>query len=198
MKPFLFVLFVSNLLLNHGICRVVQIILEHNCDKEQPLLAKIIRVYAPYWFAVARCPPLTFRLVDLPGRKHTRKIALPFQSKKKNEVLFEEITEEEIFGGVTIASALDFNNVGLSVSIAQSGKEQFGPVKDLSPLGDTVLPVSIFYDIIAFSSSVCLLTTFHFVVRMGHWISMLLMVMATAYGFLFPQNLAHISLFLQR
>ncbi|KAE8055526.1 hypothetical protein FH972_012359 [Carpinus fangiana] len=116
--------------------RIVQIILEQNFDKERPLLAKVIRVYAPYWFAVVRCPPLTFRLLDLPGKKHTWKFSVPFQSKKTNEVLFEEITEEEIFEGHTIASALNFNTLGLSVSIAQSGEERFGPVKNLSPLGD--------------------------------------------------------------
>ncbi|XP_042953951.1 uncharacterized protein LOC122290372 isoform X2 [Carya illinoinensis] len=116
--------------------RIVQIILEQNDNKEQSLLAKIIRVYAPYWFEVTRCPPLTFRLVDLPGKKHTWKIALPIQSKDKKEVLYEEITEDELFGGHTIASAMNFNTLGLSVSIAQSGDERFGPVKDLSPLGD--------------------------------------------------------------
>ena len=140
----------SNVLLNYGTYRIVQIILEQNYDKERPLLAKVIRVYAPYWFAVVRCPPLTFRLLDLPGKKHTWKFSVPFQSKKTNEVLFEEITEEEIFEGHTIASALNFNTLGLSVSIAQSGEEQFGPVKNLSPLGDMVLPISILNDDIIF------------------------------------------------
>lgn len=140
----------SNVLLNYGTYRIVQIILEQNYDKERPLLEKIIRVYAPYWFAVVRCPPLTFRLLDLAGKKHTWKFSFPFQSKKTNEVLFEEITEEEIFEGHTIASALNFNTLGLSVSIAQSGEERFGPVKNLSPLGDMVLPISILYDDIIF------------------------------------------------
>ncbi|XP_037495569.1 uncharacterized protein LOC105636609 isoform X2 [Jatropha curcas] len=117
--------------------RIIQLILEQNYDKEQPLLAKVVRVYAPYWFSVARCPPLTCRLVDLSGKKHTRKIAFPFESKKSNEVILEEITEEEIYEGYTIASALNFNLLGLSVSIAQTGQEQhFGPVTDLSRLGD--------------------------------------------------------------
>ncbi|XP_050223282.1 uncharacterized protein LOC126673249 [Mercurialis annua] len=117
--------------------RIVQLLLEQNYDKERPPLAKIIRVYAPYWFAIARCPPLTYRLVDLAGKKYVRKIALPFDSKKSNEVILEEITEEEIFEGHTIASALNFNMLGLSVSIAQSGQDQqFGPTTDLSPLGD--------------------------------------------------------------
>ncbi|XP_059641926.1 uncharacterized protein LOC132283907 [Cornus florida] len=116
--------------------RIAQIILEQNHDKEQPLLAKIIRVYSPYWFSVARCPPLTFRLLDMTGRKETRKIALPFQSKKNNDIIFEEITEEEMYEGHTIASALNFKLLGLSVSITQSGEERFGPAKDLSPLGD--------------------------------------------------------------
>lgn len=137
----------------YGICRIVHIILEQNYNKEQLLLAKIIRVYAPYWFEVARCPPLTFRLVDLPGKKHTRKIALPIQSKDKKEVLYEEITEEELFGGHTIASAMNFNTLGLSMSIAQSGDERFGPVKDLSPLGDMVFPLSALFGAIIFYQS---------------------------------------------
>lgn len=72
------------------------------------------------------------------GKGHTRKISIPFQSKKNNKLILEEITEEEIHEGHTIASALNFKSLGLSVSISQSGKEQFGPVKDLSPLGDMV------------------------------------------------------------
>ncbi|XP_065619172.1 uncharacterized protein LOC112023786 [Quercus suber] len=115
--------------------RIVQVILEKNYDQEQPLLAKIVRVYAPYWFEVARCPPLTFRLLDLSGKKDTR-IGLHFLSKKRNEVLLEEITEEEIIEGCTLAPALNFNMLGLAVSISQSGQEHFGPVEDLSPLGD--------------------------------------------------------------
>ena len=120
-------------------CRIVQLILEQNYDKERPQLAKIIRVYAPYWFSIARCPPLTYRLVDLAGKKHARKIALPFESKRNGEVILGEITEEEIFEGYTIASALNFNTLGLSVSIAQTAEDQqFGNVSDLSPLGDMV------------------------------------------------------------
>ncbi|WCJ20748.1 hypothetical protein M5689_002962 [Euphorbia peplus] len=117
--------------------RIVQLILEQNYEKEQLLLAKTIRVYAPYWFSIARCPPLIYRLVDLTGRKNVRKIALPFESKRSSEVILGEITEEEIHEGYTIASALNFNFLGLSVSIAQNGEGQhFEPVSDLSSLGD--------------------------------------------------------------
>lgn len=127
------------MLANDGMCRIVQLILEQNYDKEHPLLAKTIKVYAPYWFSIARCPPLTLKLVDLVGKKHSQKIALPFQSKKINEEIIGEITEEEIYEGYTVASSLIFNLLGLSVSITQSGQEQhFGPVKDLSALGDMV------------------------------------------------------------
>lgn len=117
--------------------RIVQLVLDHNYDKEQPLLAKIIRVYAPYWFSITRCPPLRFRLVDLAEEKNPRKIALPFRSKRRDQEILGEITEEEIYEGHTIASALNFNLLGLSASITRSDQEQhFGPVKDLSPLGD--------------------------------------------------------------
>ncbi|KAA8522113.1 hypothetical protein F0562_012573 [Nyssa sinensis] len=116
--------------------RIAQIILEQNHNKEQSLLSKIIKVYSPYWFAIARCPPLTFRLLDMAARKQTRKIALPFKSRKNNEVNYEEITEEEIYEGHTIASALNFKLLGLSVSVSQSNEKQFGPIKNFSPLGD--------------------------------------------------------------
>ncbi|XP_047340404.1 uncharacterized protein LOC124943990 [Impatiens glandulifera] len=116
--------------------RVVQIILEQNDNKERPPLAKIIRVYSPYWITVAQCPPLTFRLLELSITREAHKTAFPFKSRKKNEVLVEEITDEEMCDGCSIASALDFTSLGLSMSIKQSSGDSFGPIKDLSPLAD--------------------------------------------------------------
>lgn len=120
-------------------CRVVQVIIDQNYDKEHPLLAKSIRVYAPYWLGVARCPPLRYRILDMAGKKRTQKISARFQTNRKNGSIFEEITEEEIYEGYTIASALNFNILALSVAVAQTGNEHFGPVKDLTPLGDMVM-----------------------------------------------------------
>lgn len=117
-------------------CRIVHLILEQNFDKDQPVLAKNIRVYAPYWVSIARCPQLKYRFINVGGVKSTRKLSFPFRSEKSNELSFEEITEEEIYDGYTIASALNFNMLGLSVSF--SSEEQFGPVKHLSSLGDMV------------------------------------------------------------
>ncbi|OIV92802.1 hypothetical protein TanjilG_00936 [Lupinus angustifolius] len=116
--------------------RVIQIILEQNYDKERPLLAKTIRVYAPCWLGAARCPPLTFRILDMSGKRRIPKIASHSLSDKKNGLIIEEITDEEIYDGYTIASTLNFNTLALSVAIAQSGNEHFGPVQDLYPLGD--------------------------------------------------------------
>ncbi|XP_043715720.1 uncharacterized protein LOC122664096 isoform X2 [Telopea speciosissima] len=115
--------------------RIVHVILEHNPDKEEHIVAEVVRVYAPYWIASARCPPLKYRLVDISGKRQKRNL-FPFSSKQSNEVIIEEITEEEMFEGHTIDSALNFKLLGLSVSISQSGKEHFGLVRDLSPLGD--------------------------------------------------------------
>ncbi|KAJ4957745.1 hypothetical protein NE237_024856 [Protea cynaroides] len=115
--------------------RIVHVILEQNPDKEQHIMAKVVRVYAPYWISSARCPPLKYRLVDRSEKRQKRNLFLPYPSKQNNEVILEEITEEEMFEGYTIDSALNFK-LGLSVSISQSGKEQFGPVKDLAPLGN--------------------------------------------------------------
>jgi vacuolar protein sorting-associated protein 13A/C len=116
--------------------RIAQVILEQNYDEQQIVLSKIIRVYAPFWFSIARCPSLTLRLLDLSGKKQTRKVGLPFRSKKNDEVVLDEVTEEEIYEGHTIASTLNFKLLGLSVSISQFGNQQHGPVKDLSALGD--------------------------------------------------------------
>ncbi|CAA0838075.1 pleckstrin homology (PH) domain-containing protein [Striga hermonthica] len=115
--------------------RIVQLILEHNNTNEHSLQPRIIKVYSPYWFGIARCPPLAFKLVDI-GAKRVKKNPLSFHTKRVKEVILEEITEEEMREGYTIASALNFKSLGLSASIGQSGGEQFGPVKDLTPLGD--------------------------------------------------------------
>ncbi|KAL3817950.1 hypothetical protein ACJIZ3_003855 [Penstemon smallii] len=114
--------------------RIVQIILELNHTNERPLEPKMIKVYSPYWLGIARCPPLSFRLIDAGVRK--RKNPLSFQTKRVKEVVLEEITDEDMLEGYTIAAALNFKSLGISASISQSGGEQFGPVRDLSPLGD--------------------------------------------------------------
>ncbi|TYI15495.1 hypothetical protein ES332_A08G190100v1 [Gossypium tomentosum] len=115
--------------------RIVQLVIEQNYDKEQTILSKTIRVYAPYWFSVSRCPPLTYRLVDIGGKKSTRKIRFPLRAKKENEGI-EEITDEEMYNGHTIASSLNFDLYGLCVAVTGPSNEHFGPVKDLSPLSD--------------------------------------------------------------
>ncbi|XVE65214.1 hypothetical protein DITRI_Ditri07aG0162900 [Diplodiscus trichospermus] len=116
--------------------RIVQLIIEQNYENERPMMSRTIRVYAPYWFSVSRCPPLTYRYVDVGGKTLKRKIGFPLHSRKTNEGIIEEITDEEMCGGHTIASALNFNLLGLCVAITEYGNEHFGPVKDLSPLGD--------------------------------------------------------------
>ncbi|XP_076943882.1 uncharacterized protein LOC143614277 [Bidens hawaiensis] len=116
--------------------RVVHVVLEQNFEVERPLAPKILRIYAPYWLTVARCPPLAFRLVDISSKKTKPKVLLPFKSKKIDEVILEEITEEEFHDGYTIASALNFKLLGMSASISDNGSDHFGDVKDLSALGD--------------------------------------------------------------
>lgn len=114
-------------------------VLEHNFENERPLAPKILRVYSPYWLTMARCPPLTFRLVDMSLKKSKSKVSLPFKSKKTNEVILEEITEEEFHDGYTIASALNFKLLGMSASVSDNGSDHFGDVRDLSALGDMVI-----------------------------------------------------------
>lgn len=98
----------------------------------------MIKIYAPIWFSIARDISLTLRLLDLPGNKKTKKVGLPFRNKKNDEVVPLEITEEDIYEGHTIASTMNFKLLGLSVSLSQSGNQQYGPAKDLSALGDMV------------------------------------------------------------
>lgn len=43
-----------------------------------------------------------------------------------------------MIAGCTVASGLNFDQLGLSVSIARQGEEEFGPVKDISPLKNMV------------------------------------------------------------
>ncbi|GAB2263603.1 hypothetical protein Droror1_Dr00025737 [Drosera rotundifolia] len=114
--------------------RIVQVVFEQNHDRQRPFMPKIVRVYASYWVSVARCPPLTCRLVDRTERTREQKVSLPFKSRKNKKEILEEITEEEFYDGYTIASAWNFKSWGLSISIGGSGT--FGPVKELSSLGD--------------------------------------------------------------
>ncbi|KAK4746515.1 hypothetical protein SAY87_012827 [Trapa incisa] len=114
--------------------RIVHIILEQNFDRGQPFLGKNIRIYASNWVSIARCPPLKYRFMNVEGEKSTRKLSLSFSSAKSNECSFEEIIDEEIYDGYTIASAFNFNTLGISMSF--SSEERFGPVKRLHSLGD--------------------------------------------------------------
>jgi len=59
----------------------------------------------------------------------------------KTEKFLFQITQEEMVEGYTIASALNFKLLGISASIARPGKEFYGPVRDLSALGDMVISI---------------------------------------------------------
>lgn len=113
--------------------RIVQIMLEHNYDKER-LISRVIRIYASYWVASARCPPLTYSLLDMSSRKERKRLSAPFHANLKPEKIICKITDEEMVGGYTIASSLNFKLLGITAAISSS--ECFGPVGDLSPLGD--------------------------------------------------------------
>ncbi|XP_042394059.1 uncharacterized protein LOC121984930 isoform X2 [Zingiber officinale] len=115
--------------------RIVQVILEQNYEKES-LIARVIKVYTPYWISVARCPPLTLRVMALPGKREGAHFPVSFHSHKKTKRTLWHITDEELFGGYTIASFLNFKLLGLSASISGPGEECFGPDTELSPLGD--------------------------------------------------------------
>ncbi|KAL6642664.1 hypothetical protein ACP70R_020845 [Stipagrostis hirtigluma subsp. patula] len=114
--------------------RIVQILLEQSSDNDY-LMARVIRIYVPYWISFARLPPLTLRLIDISGKKDKRRF-LARSSLERSEKLLYDIKHDELVDGYTIASGLNFKGLGLSSSVSRHGGGQFGPVKELSPLGD--------------------------------------------------------------
>ncbi|PNT67930.1 hypothetical protein BRADI_3g33740v3 [Brachypodium distachyon] len=114
--------------------RIVQIILEQSSDKDY-LMAKVIRIYVPYWISFARLPPVTLQFIDTTGKKDKKRyIARP--RAERNDKLLYNINHEELVEGYTIASGLNFKGLGLSARVCRHGEGQFGAVKFLSPLGD--------------------------------------------------------------
>ncbi|XP_062205491.1 uncharacterized protein LOC133907454 isoform X2 [Phragmites australis] len=113
--------------------RIVQILLEQSSDNDY-LMARVIRIYVPYWISFARLPPLTLRLIDVSGRKDKRRF-LARPHLERSEKLLYDIKHDELVDGYTIASGLSFKGLGLSSSVGRHGG-RFGSVKELSPLGD--------------------------------------------------------------
>lgn len=115
-------------------CRVVQILLEQSSDSDY-LMARLIRIYVPYWISFSRLPPLTLRLIDISGRKEKRRL-LSRSHLERGEKQLYDIKHDELVEGYTIASGLNFKGLGLLSSVGHGGR--FGSVKELSPLGDMV------------------------------------------------------------
>ncbi|KAF3782527.1 Vacuolar sorting-associated protein 13C [Nymphaea thermarum] len=109
---------------------IVEVILEQNLGVDQQI-AKVIRIYSPYWIEFSRCPPLTCRLVSLPVKGRYSSSLL---SNKDNEDVVE-FTNDEMVDGCTIGSVINFGNMGMSVTMSGPDKQVFGPVSDLSLLG---------------------------------------------------------------
>lgn len=112
--------------------RVVQILLEQSSDSDY-LMARLIRIYVPYWISFSRLPPLTLRLIDISGRKEKRRL-LSRSHLERGEKQLYDIKHDELVEGYTIASGLNFKGLGLLSSVGHGGR--FGSVKELSPLGD--------------------------------------------------------------
>lgn len=112
--------------------------MDQNYENESPV-SRAVRVYVPYWIATARCPPLKYYVIDISGSKEKARFSIPFRSTTKTEKIVFQIAEEEMACGYTIAAAMNFKHLGISASIARAGKEYFGPVQDLSALGDMVI-----------------------------------------------------------
>ncbi|XP_073000916.1 uncharacterized protein [Typha latifolia] len=115
--------------------RIVQVILEQNYDKDR-LVARTIRICVPFWISSSRCPPLIYRVVDMSGKREGRHSRISIHSDIRSEKILWQVTQEEMVGGYSIASGLNFKTLGISASISKHGKECFGPVRELAPLGD--------------------------------------------------------------
>ncbi|XP_073352999.1 uncharacterized protein [Aegilops tauschii subsp. strangulata] len=113
--------------------RVVQIMLEQSSDKDY-LMARVIRIYVPYWISFARLPPLTLQFVDITGRRDKRRYLARPRAEKSDKLLYG-IGHEELVDGYTIASGLNFKGLGLSACVSRNG-QQLGALKELSPLAD--------------------------------------------------------------
>lgn len=137
---YLYIFQCFNVLKHHY--RIVQITLEHNYDKDCPV-SKVIRIYVPYWISCARLPPLSLCVMDISGKERTRFPRMS-QTAKRTEKTLWKITPDEMVDGYTIASVLGFQGLGMSAAIITQGQESFGPVKELTPLGDMVISFLFF------------------------------------------------------
>jgi hypothetical protein len=96
----------------------------------------LIRIFAPYWISFARLPPLTLRLIDMSGRKNKRRFLTRPHLERSEKHLYD-IKPDKLVEGYTIASGLNFKGLGLSSSVGRHGG-RFGSMKELSSLGDMV------------------------------------------------------------
>lgn len=99
-------------------------------------MARVIRIYVPYWISFARLPPLTLRFIDTSGKKEKKRILARSHLERSEKHLYD-INHDELVDGYTIASGLNFKGLGLQSSVGGHGG-RFGSVKELSALGDMV------------------------------------------------------------
>lgn len=99
-------------------------------------MARLIRIYVPYWISFARLPPLTLRFIGISGRKEKRRLLARSHLERGEKHLYD-IKHDELVEGYTIASGLNFKGLGLLSSVGGHGG-RFGSVKELTPLGDMV------------------------------------------------------------
>jgi len=99
-------------------------------------MARVIRIYVPYWISFARLPPLTLRFIDTSGKKEKKRILARSHLERSEKHLYD-IKHDELVEGYTIASGLNFKGLGLLSCVGGHGG-RFGSVKELSPLGDMV------------------------------------------------------------
>jgi vacuolar protein sorting-associated protein 13A/C len=138
--------------------RIVQVVLEQGSDNDY-LMARVIRIYAPYWISFARLPPLTLRVIDMSGRKNKRRFLTRPHLERSEKHLYD-IKPDELVEGYTIASGLNFKGLGLSSSVSKHGG-RFGSMKELSSLGDMVRLNLLFFNQFDYNDDVSYLFIFN-------------------------------------
>jgi vacuolar protein sorting-associated protein 13A/C len=138
--------------------RIVQVVLEQGSDNDY-LMARVIRIYAPYWISFARLPPLTLRVIDMSGRKNKRRFLTRPHLERSEKHLYD-IKPDELVEGYTIASGLNFKGLGLSSSVSRHGG-RFGSMKELSSLGDMVRLNLLFFNQFDYNDDVSYLFIFN-------------------------------------
>ncbi|KAL2636221.1 hypothetical protein R1flu_007700 [Riccia fluitans] len=127
---------------NSKTTRSVDVMIEHDFEVKG-IAAKLIKMYVPCWVDSAKCPPLHLRLADIQHNAQSKLIKETEQEHRTllNEGLLmgkvkEQINHDEMINNQTVLSDIDLSTTGLSVAVASSYPDTFGPVSLLNALNN--------------------------------------------------------------